>query len=657
MVSLSAVERIGVVGGKRRAQYRQYQSLQPVAVAGWHSLTVLIVLGWMFTAPSARGDARHPLDALSAEEIEAAVALVGAHDPTDEPRRFPLVHLREPAKEKIRVWTVGQPVPRAAYVVERRGRKTFAGVVDLAAGRVTEWNELETDAYLLEDEVLSLTEIVIADPRMNEALTARGVTEPSAVRCLPLAVVGGPDDGRTVRALCWDGTDLENFFSRPLGGLEIVVDLDGRRVERFVDHGAQPLSTGNHAYDEATMGTRKRLAPLVQEQPAGTNFTLDGGVVRWQTWSFHFRFDPRRGPVISLVHVWDRAQRRSVLYQGSLAEVFVPYRLEADGSWLGWTAASRGLAPTPLAAGLDCPAYATLVDAVVADDRGRPRRVEGALAIFERRTGDPVWRHYDAFGGAVESRPAMELVVRSIVRLGTYDYVLDWIFSQAGSLRVSVGMTGLLVNEGVATVFLSEPSAAADTVSGDLMAANVVAPHHEHRLSFRLDLDVDGPVNSLIREDLEPVRPEQGRLGLVKRVPRTLRRESEARLSPDVDFWRIVGTTRKTDVGHVPGFTLDARSSARPSPEPSERAGLAAHPLRVTRYHPDELDVPAENENRPIEATDLVLWHTVGLRHVPRLEEFPVIPTQWRTFELVPFNFFEKNPAIDLRSGFASSRR
>lgn len=621
-------------------------------------IPTLVLCGSLMLTPGPAAPAGHPLDPLTAAEIEAAVALVGAWDPSDEPVRYPLVRLREPAKEKVLAWTPGQAVPRAALVVQRRGRRTFEGVVDLVAGAVAEWRE-RTDArpHLLDEEIAALTEIVLADARVREALAARRVRDTSRVRCLPLAA-GGPAaaEGRRARLLCWDGKDLNNPFSRPLGGLEVLVDLDAGRVTGFVDHGARRLATADHAYDEATVGTRRRLKPLVETQPAGKNFTLDGGSVRWQSWSFQVRLDPRRGLVVSLVYFWDRGHRRSVLYQGSLAEVFVPYRLEADGSWLAWTAAEQGLRPSPLAPGLDCPPTATLLDAVVADDRGRPHRVEGALAIFERRTGDPIWRHHDVLEDTVESRPAVELVARAIVTLGTSDYLLDWTFTQDGSIRAAVGLTGLVLNEGVTTVFLSEPTAAADTVSGNLLAANVVAPHHEHWLSFRLDLDVDGPVNSFLSEGLEPVLPPDGGLGLWRLTPRFLGRESQAKLRRDPEqtsLWRVVQPGRRTDVGQLPGFTLEAPPSPRPA---GDLPGFAAYDLWVRPYD-GETSFTEAGTDRSIERTDLVLWLTLGFRHVPRLEDFPVIPTRFHGFELRPFHFFERNPAIDLRSGFAPPGR
>ena len=55
--------------------------------------------------------------------------------------------------------------------------------------------------------------------------------------------------------------------------------------------------------------------------------------------------------------------------------------------------------------------------------------------------------------------------------------------------------------------------------------------------------------------------------------------------------------------------------------------------------------------DRPVADTDLVLWYTFGHTHIPRPEDYPVMPTAYIGFLLKPAGFFDANPANDVPPG------
>ena len=52
--------------------------------------------------------------------------------------------------------------------------------------------------------------------------------------------------------------------------------------------------------------------------------------------------------------------------------------------------------------------------------------------------------------------------------------------------------------------------------------------------------------------------------------------------------------------------------------------------------------------DRELADVDLVLWYTFGLTHVPRPEDWPVMPVTRIGFRLVPSCFFDGNPGLDV---------
>jgi primary-amine oxidase len=93
------------------------------------------------------------------------------------------------------------------------------------------------------------------------------------------------------------------------------------------------------------------------------------------------------------------------------------------------------------------------------------------------------------------------------------------------------------------------------------------------------------------------------------------------------------------------------------------RAQFTRYHLWVTPYSPDERyaagDYPNQSEpgqglpawtsrSRDIFNRDIVLWYTMGFHHVPSSEDWPVYNLGWHEVALTPYNFFDRNPALDV---------
>src|SRR6185295_15991093 len=349
-----------------------------------------------------------------------------------------------------------------------------------------------------------VAKVVLTHPEFRAALAKRGVTDMTKLFCSPMTAgyFGLPElaGKRVVKVGCYDlRRTTTNMWGWPIERLYAIVDLRERKVLSVADAGVEQNFT------EAAAGAlRPARKPTVMAQPRGANFTIDGHEIAWGNWRFHARVDGRVGTVISVARWQDGNTLRSVLYQGYLSEMFVPY-MDADYGWYSRTyfdtgEYGAGTMATPLKAGVDCPATAAFLPTTFGDDKGEPITTPNALCIFERGTGDPIWRHAEPLNQTYEGRSNVELVVRMAAAVGNYDYLFDWVFNDAAEIDVRVGATGIDSVKGVATKTMADATAAADTRYGTLVAPNHVAVNHDHYFNVRLDLDVDGPTNSFDRD-------------------------------------------------------------------------------------------------------------------------------------------------------------
>lgn len=614
--------------------------------------------------------AAHPLDSITAEEIAAAVTATKADERFVAGSLFAIVSLHEPAKAQV---LEGKAIRREAFVVllDRDHNRTHEVIVDLAGNAVKAWKTIpDVQPSVVIEEYTIAPEIVKADPRFIEAMRKRGITDLSKVKVDAWApgFLGEMADGsRIVRTIFFYKDDEDsNWYSRPIEGVVAIVNLTKKQVLQVTDSGVVPISKDKGAFDEKSNAPLLPAPkPLKIVQPDGVGFTLDGHDVAWDRWRFHFGLDPREGLVLHRVRWVDGEKERPVLYRASLSEMVVPYG-DADPNW-NWRSAfdvgeyGIGRLASPIERNVDAPENAVYLSFPVATDAGDVQTLRDSVAIFER-DGGMLWKHYDIDRDYNESRRARQLVVMFIATVGNYDYALNWIFHQDGTLELRADLTGIMLAKGVAESH--------DLHSAHAVAENLVAPHHQHFFSFRLDLDVDGVANSIFESNsraLEDGNPlgnafvmESTKLATEKAARRDLSLASQRK-------WKVVNPAAKNALGGSTGYLLIPGDNSLPfvtttSPV-RKRAAFLDHHFWATRFRDAEMHASGYYPNQSsggdglerwtaddesLDRTDVVVWYTTGVTHIPRAEEWPIMNVHQTGFRLVPSGFFARNPTVNL---------
>ena len=627
----------------------------------------------------------HPLDPLSKNELELLIGALRRDGVIDHRHLIAMMQVEEPSKAILARFRLGDSVDRAARVT----------VLDRSTSKVSEIIAtigVDDSCRILSNKIIegakapvlsveSEMAIVAAksDLRVIEALRSRGITDLDTVK-METWPIGAQipkylDDGRR---LIWtpmwhQPTPQANFYAHPVSGLHAIVDIDSGEVVAVENDQQIAVPQTSGSYRASQTGANIELKPLEIKQPEGVSFSIDGYKVSWERWNFRIGFCQREGLVIHDVWFDDAGEMRKIAHRLSIAELVIPYGDPSQGAYRknAFDTGEFGLGnyTNSLTLGCDCLGEIVYLDVAVATPDGTVREIKNAICTHEEDFGI-LWKHVD-IDGNVEVRRGRRFVVSSIVTINNYEYGYFWYFYQDGSIEFEAKLTGIVLT------LADNPGA--DHVSATELEPGLWAPYHQHILCARLDLDIDGGVdeiagvrNSVIEVDsfAHEMGPKNIYGGAYETSEKVFRRESEARRVVDPfksRFWKIINPSRKNHMGKPVGYKLVSGHTTYPLAKPEStigrRAGFMYHHLWVTANRADERypagDYPYQHAggaglpewtsaDREIENTDVVLWHVFGTNHIPRAEDWPVMPVERTGFHLKPSGFFARSPAIDV---------
>ncbi|XP_014521049.1 uncharacterized protein LOC106777802 [Vigna radiata var. radiata] len=530
-------------------------------------------------------------------------------------------------------------------------------------------------------------EAVVKDfPPFREAMKRRGIDDMDLVMvdawCVGYHSETDAPSRRLAKPLIFCRTEsdcpMENGYARPVEGIYILVDMQNMEILEFEDRKLIPLPPAdplrNYTSGETRGGVdRSDVKPLQIIQPEGPSFRVNGHFIQWQKWNFRIGFTPREGLVIySVAYIDGSRGRRPVAHRLSFVEMVVPYGDPNDPHYRknAFDAGEDGLGKNAhsLKKGCDCLGYVKYFDAHFTNFTGGVETIENCVCLHEEDHGI-LWKHQDWRTGLAEVRRSRRLTVSFICTVANYEYGFFWHFYQDGKIEAEVKLTGILS--------LGALQPGETRKYGTTIAPGLYAPVHQHFFVARMDMAVDckpgEAFNQVVEVDVKVEQPGENNVhnNAFYAEEKLLKSELEAMRDCNplsARHWIVRNTRTVNRTGQLTGYKLVPGSNCLPLAGSEakflRRAAFLKHNLWVTPYVPDEMqpggEFPNQNprvgeglatwvqQNRSLEEADIVLWYVFGVTHIPRLEDWPVMPVERIGFLLMPHGFFNCSPAVDV---------
>lgn len=645
----------------------------------------------------------HPLEQLTPNELKSVVKVIKDHH-KGQMIHFKQVAFEEPPKSVLAPWLEAEragnklpDLPRIAYAIyyvlnEGHGEEMW---VDVNTLKITKFNSLPKDSHLPLDyvEAVKYEEYIMQTPEVKEALTKCGITtkkQLDAVSCdaWTFACDEFGNTPRYVPFLMYSRDPETNHpesnpYAFPLPFYPLV-DLLQNKIDRieWIATGGDDDDMDGHNYSTRKDGTNvlencvaNEYHPALQEkfrddikpynviQPDGPSFSVDGNLVKWQKWQFRVGFNPREGMVLHDL-TYDG---RSTFFRLSVSEMAVPYadprpplthKMAFD-----FGDAGGGRTANTLTLGCDCLGVIKYFDGYMVEPSGEVSTRKNVICMHEQDDG-LLWKHtnYRTEGAAVARRRI--LVIQTILTVANYEYIFAWHLDQAANIQLEIRATGIVSTQPIDQGKKSK--------WGTIVSPGVLAASHQHIFSVRIDPAVDGHKNSAVVNETEILpwdRHNPRGTGFINKKSYI---DQSCAFDADIASNRYVKIVNENKINPISGNPVGYKVGAVPTallmaPHGTvarSRAAFATHHFWLTKYKDNELyaggvwtnqstkeiggvqDAVDRRDN--VRNEDIVLWHSFGLTHHPRVEDFPVMPVEMLKLSLMPNDFFTKNPSLDV---------
>ncbi|KAG2357950.1 copper amine oxidase [Suillus spraguei] len=283
-----------------------------------------------------------------------------------------------------------------------------------------------------------------------------------------------------------------------------------------------------------------------------------------------------------------------------------------------------------------------------------------AICVFEQDSGRPISRHLGFERSEFGAVKGYQLVIRSVATVGNDSPKFEYIFHIDGTIEVRVSASGYLLSG-----FWDDEQGA----YGSKIWNTTLGSLHDHVINFKVDLDVGGTQNSLLKTSLSQEVTSQpwfdddwgGEVIQQKITREMIDNEDKALLRFPTNFQ---GEDTQS-IRDTHQFIMYSSKTVVGSKRLLKNANWARYNLAVSRRKDTEpssssmwnFNLPGappvdfhnffDGEN--ITQQDLVTWINVGMHHLPASEDVPNTRTNTAasSFFLTPFNYFDYDVSIE----------